>query len=59
MLGVIDRDLCLHIRPLGNEIGERLRLYRLAGPEVDGVGANLTVAELPKLYGPHVPIIDL
>jgi hypothetical protein len=59
MLGVIDRDRRLHIRPLGDEIGKRLRLYHLAGPEVDGVGANLTVAELPKLYGPHVPVNDL
>ena len=41
MLGVVDRDRGLHIRPLGDEIDERLRLDRVARPEVDGIGAEL------------------
>ena len=31
----------MHIRPLGNEIGELLRLDHVARPEVDGIGAEL------------------
>ena len=41
MLGVVDRDRSLHVRPLGDEVGERLRLDRVAGPEVDGIGVEL------------------
>ena len=41
MLGVVDRDRSLHIRPLGDEIGERMRLDCVARPKVDGIGAEL------------------
>ena len=41
MLGVVDQDMSLHIRPLGDEIGECLRLDRVAGPKIDGIGAEL------------------
>ena len=41
MFRVIDRDMSLHIRPLGDEISELLRLDCLAGPKVEGVGAKL------------------
>ena len=41
MLGVVDRDRSLHIRPLGDEIPERLRLDHVARPEVDGIGVEL------------------
>ena len=33
--------MSLHIRPQGDEVGERLRLDRVARPEVDGIGAEL------------------
>ena len=41
MLRVVDQDRSLHVRPLGDEIGERLRLDRVVGPKVDGIGAKL------------------
>ena len=41
MLGLVDRDRSLHVRPLGDEIGERLRVDRVAGPKVDGIGVEL------------------
>jgi len=41
VLGVVDRDRSLHIRPLGNEVGECLRLDHVARPEVDGIGVEL------------------
>jgi len=41
VLGVVDQDRSLRIRPLDDEIGERLRLDRVARPEVDGIGAEL------------------
>jgi hypothetical protein len=41
MLGVVNQDRSLHIRPLGNEVGERLRLDCVARPEVNGIGAEL------------------
>ena len=41
MLGVVDRDRSLHIRPLSDEVSERLRLDHVARPEVDGIGAEL------------------
>ena len=41
MLGVVNRDRSLHIRPLDDEVGKRLRLDRVARPEVDGIGAEL------------------
>ena len=41
MLGVVDQDRSLHIYPLGDEIGERLRLDHVARPEVDGIGVEL------------------
>jgi hypothetical protein len=41
MLGVVNQDRSLHIRPLGNEVGKRLRLDCVARPEVDGIGAEL------------------
>ena len=41
MFRVVDRDKSLHIRPLGDEIGECLRLDRVAGPKIDGIGAKL------------------
>ena len=31
----------MHIRPLSDEIDERLQLDRLARPKLDGVGAEL------------------
>ena len=36
MLGVVDRDRSLHIRPLDDEVSERL-----LSPEVDGIGVVL------------------
>ena len=41
VLGVVDQDRSLHIRPLGDEVSERLRLDRVTWPEVDGIGAKL------------------
>ena len=41
MLGVVDRERSLHIRPLGDEVDERLRLDHVARPEVDGIGVEL------------------
>ena len=41
MLGVVDWDRSLHIRPLGDEIGECLRLDVVVGPKIDGIGAEL------------------
>ena len=41
MLGVVNQDRSLHIRPLGDEIGEHLRLDHVARPKVDGIGAEL------------------
>ena len=41
MLRVVDRDRTLHIHPLHNEVGEHLRLDRVARPKVDGIGAKL------------------
>ena len=41
MLGVVDGDRSLHVRPLGDEIGECLRLDPMAGPEVNGIGVEL------------------
>ena len=41
MLRVVDRDRSLHIRPLGDGVGERLRLDHVARPKVDGIGAKL------------------
>ena len=41
MLGVVDRDRSLHIHPLGDEVGERLRLDHVARPEVGGINAKL------------------
>ena len=41
MLGLVDRDMSLHIHPLGDEIDECLRLDRVAGPKIDGIGAKL------------------
>ena len=41
MLGVVDQDRSLHIRPLGDEVGERLRLDHVARPKVNGVCAEL------------------
>ena len=41
MLGVVDRGRSLHIRPLGDEVDERLRLDRVVRPKVDGIGADL------------------
>ena len=41
MLGVINRDRGLHIRPLSDEIGERLRLDCLAWPKIDSIDAEL------------------
>ena len=41
VLRVVDRERSLHIRPLGDEVGERLRLDRVARPKVDGIGAEL------------------
>ena len=38
---MVDRDRSLHICPLGDEIGECLRLDRVAGPKIDGIGAEL------------------
>ena len=40
MLGVVDWDRSLHVRPLGDEISERLRLDRVMGPEVNGIGVE-------------------
>ena len=31
----------MHVGPFGDEIGEHLRLYRLAAPEINGVCAEL------------------
>ena len=31
----------MHIHPLGDEIGERMRPDRVARPKVDGIGARL------------------
>ena len=44
MLGVVDQDRSLHICPLGDEIGERLRLDSATRPKVDGIGAELNHA---------------
>jgi len=41
VLGVVNRDRSLHIRPLNDEVGKRLRLDRVARPEVDGIGAEI------------------
>ena len=41
MLGVIDQDRSLHIRPLSDEVSERLQLDRVVRPEIDGIGAKL------------------
>ena len=41
VLGVVDQDRSLHIHPLHNEVGEHLRLDRVARPKVDGIGAKL------------------
>ena len=41
MLGVVDQDRSLHIRPLSDEIHERLRLDHVASPEVNGIGVEL------------------
>ena len=41
MLGVVDRDMSLHIRPLGDEISECLQLDHVARPKIDGIGAEL------------------
>ena len=41
MLRVVDQDRSLHIRPLRNEVSERLRLDRVARPKVDCIGAEL------------------
>ena len=38
---MVDRDRSLHIHPLGNEVGERLRLDRVARPEVDSIVPEL------------------
>ena len=41
MLRVVDQDRSLHIRPLGDEISECLRFDCVAGPKIDGIGAEL------------------
>ena len=41
MIRVVNRDRSLHVHPLIDEIVERLQLDRVAGPEVDGIGAEL------------------
>jgi len=41
VLGVVDWDRSLHIRPLGDEIGECLQLDHVAGPKINGIGAEL------------------
>ena len=41
VLGVVNQDRSLHIRPLSDEIGKRMRLDRVARPEVDGIGVEL------------------
>ena len=41
VLRVVDQDRILHIRPLGDEVGERLLLDHVARPKVDGIGAEL------------------
>ena len=38
---MVDQDRSLHICPLGDEIGECLQFYRVAGPKIDGIGAEL------------------
>ena len=41
MLGIVDRYRSLHVHPLGDEIGELLRLDHVVGPKIDGIGAEL------------------
>ena len=41
MLGVVDWDRSLHIRPLSDEISECLLYDRVTGPKIDGIGAEL------------------
>ena len=38
---MVDQDRSLHIRPLSNEVSERLRLDRVARPKIDGIGPEL------------------
>ena len=41
VLGSVGWDRSLHVGPFGDEIGDHLRLYRLAAPEINGVRAEL------------------
>ena len=41
MLGSVGWDRSLHVGPFGDEIGEHLRLYRLAALEINGVRVEL------------------
>ena len=41
VLRVVDWDMSLHICPLGDEIGECLRLDRVAEPKIDCIGVEL------------------
>ena len=38
---MVDLDKSLHIRPLDDEIGECLQFDHVAGPKIDGIGAEL------------------
>ena len=43
VLGGVDQDRSLHIRPLGDKISKCLRLNRVAGPKIDCIGAEVNL----------------